>query len=66
MAYGPWGSAGYGAEAGYGYGTCCGYGAGYTPVATTGYRNGFVLLVVLFILLIIVGNNYPMGQVGGA
>ncbi|MBP3953288.1 YjcZ family sporulation protein [Bacillus suaedae] len=24
--------------------------------------NGFVLLVVLFILLIIVGSNYPMGQ----
>lgn len=69
MAYGPWGTAGYGAGAGYGYGygACCGYGAGYTPVATTGgYGNGFVLLVVLFILLIIVGNNYPMGQVGGA
>lgn len=24
-------------------------------------QNGFVLLVVLFILLIIVGSNYPMG-----
>ncbi|MBB6453274.1 uncharacterized protein (TIGR01732 family) [Salirhabdus euzebyi] len=29
---------------------------------TGGYGNsGFVLLVVLFILLIIVGNSYPMG-----
>ncbi|MFD2761711.1 YjcZ family sporulation protein [Lentibacillus juripiscarius] len=26
-----------------------------------GGQNGFVLLVVLFILLIIVGSNYPMG-----
>jgi uncharacterized protein (TIGR01732 family) len=24
-------------------------------------NNGFILLVVLFILLIIVGNSYPMG-----
>lgn len=27
-------------------------------------NNGFVLLVVLFILLIIVGTNYPMGGFG--
>ncbi|SFP34170.1 YjcZ family sporulation protein [Salibacterium halotolerans] len=25
-------------------------------------NNGFVLLVVLFILLIVVGSNYPMGE----
>lgn len=25
-------------------------------------NNGFILLVVLFVLLVIVGNNYPMGQ----
>ncbi|MDC3418207.1 YjcZ family sporulation protein [Aquibacillus salsiterrae] len=25
-------------------------------------NSGFVLLVVLFILLVIVGNNYPMGE----
>lgn len=27
-------------------------------------NNGFILLVVLFILLVIVGNNYPMGEGG--
>jgi uncharacterized protein (TIGR01732 family) len=27
-------------------------------------QNGFILLVVLFVLLVIVGNNYPMGQQG--
>ncbi|OLS37857.1 YjcZ family sporulation protein [Bacillus sp. MRMR6] len=37
---------------GYGYG----YGCGYAPqVAGVGYRTGFTLIVVLFILLIIVG-----------
>jgi uncharacterized protein (TIGR01732 family) len=29
-------------------------------------NNGFILLVVLFILLIIVGNSYPMGGGFGA
>ncbi|HEX6923107.1 MAG TPA: YjcZ family sporulation protein [Bacillales bacterium] len=29
-----------------------------------GYNNGFVLLVVLFVLLVIVGSNYPMGNYG--
>jgi uncharacterized protein (TIGR01732 family) len=24
-------------------------------------HNGFVLLVVLFVLLVIIGNNYPIG-----
>jgi uncharacterized protein (TIGR01732 family) len=24
-------------------------------------NNGFILLVVLFVLLVIVGNSYPMG-----
>ncbi|MBB6452405.1 uncharacterized protein (TIGR01732 family) [Salirhabdus euzebyi] len=50
--YNPWGyGAGYGS-----YGT--GYGAyGYGGSGT----NGFYLIVVLFILLIIVGNSYPMG-----
>lgn len=38
----------------------CGYGDfGYGYVApTTGYGNGFALIVVLFILLIIVGAAY--------
>jgi uncharacterized protein (TIGR01732 family) len=27
-------------------------------------HNGFILLVVLFVLLVVVGNNYPMGQYG--
>lgn len=27
-------------------------------------NNSFILLVVLFVLLVIVGNNYPMGQQG--
>lgn len=31
-----------------------------TPVVAP-FGNGFILLVVLFILLIIVGNSYPMG-----
>lgn len=35
------------------------------PGCDTGYgvigSNGFTLLVVLFVLLIIVGNSYPMG-----
>ncbi|MCM3123480.1 YjcZ family sporulation protein [Mesobacillus sp. AQ2] len=35
----------------YGYG----YGCGGYPVAGVGYRGGFALIVVLFILLIIVG-----------
>ncbi|MFZ3577257.1 YjcZ family sporulation protein [Virgibacillus sp. DJP39] len=26
--------------------------------------NGFILLVVLFVLLVVVGNNYPTGQQG--
>ncbi|MDC3416000.1 YjcZ family sporulation protein [Aquibacillus salsiterrae] len=26
-----------------------------------GGQNGFILLVVLFVLLVIVGNNYPTG-----
>ncbi|HEX6923104.1 MAG TPA: YjcZ family sporulation protein [Bacillales bacterium] len=25
-------------------------------------NNGFILLVVLFVLLVIIGNSYPMGQ----
>lgn len=29
-----------------------------------GENNGFILLVVLFVLLVIVGNNYPMGRFG--
>lgn len=28
----------------------------------TGGQNGFILLVVLFVLLVIVGNNYQMGN----
>ncbi|WP_173105306.1 YjcZ family sporulation protein [Bacillus sp. KH172YL63] len=36
---------------GYGYGGCCGYGTG-------GYGSTFVLIVVLFILLIIVGASF--------
>jgi uncharacterized protein (TIGR01732 family) len=35
-------------------GTIMGYGGVWN-------NNGFTLLVVLFILLIIVGNSYPMG-----
>jgi uncharacterized protein (TIGR01732 family) len=35
-----------------------GFAAGYPQ----GGYNGFILLVVLFVLLVIVGNNYPMGQ----
>lgn len=27
----------------------------------TGFNNWFILLVVLFVLLVIVGNNYPTG-----
>ncbi|QDP40942.1 YjcZ family sporulation protein [Radiobacillus deserti] len=27
-----------------------------------GNQNSFILLVVLFVLLVIVGNNYPTGQ----
>ncbi|WP_164669276.1 YjcZ family sporulation protein [Virgibacillus doumboii] len=46
---------------GYGYGGGYGYGAGYGCGAGGYGRNGFVLLVVLFILLIIVGNSFPMG-----
>jgi uncharacterized protein (TIGR01732 family) len=37
-----------------------GYGAGVFG------NNGFILLVVLFILLIIVGNSYPTGGDLGA
>ncbi|QDP39654.1 YjcZ family sporulation protein [Radiobacillus deserti] len=29
-----------------------------------GNQNSFILLVVLFVLLVIVGNEYPMGQQG--
>ncbi|MBB6452407.1 uncharacterized protein (TIGR01732 family) [Salirhabdus euzebyi] len=36
-----------------------GYSGGF------GNNNGFTLLVVLFILLIIVGNSYPMGGAYG-
>jgi hypothetical protein len=54
MSYGYKGYGGYG-YGGYGYG---GYGYG-------GYgHNGFILLVVLFVLLVIVGNNYPIGEIG--
>jgi uncharacterized protein (TIGR01732 family) len=35
-----------------------GYGIG-------AFGSGFTLLVVLFILLIIVGNSYPIGGFGG-
>jgi uncharacterized protein (TIGR01732 family) len=34
-----------------------GYTGGYGAIGS----NGFTLLVVLFILLIIVGNSYPTG-----
>jgi uncharacterized protein (TIGR01732 family) len=34
-------------------------GNAVTPVVG-GFNNGFILLVVLFILLIIVGNSYPV------
>lgn len=27
-------------------------------------NNSFILLVVLFVLLVIVGSNYPMGRYG--
>lgn len=27
-------------------------------------NNGFILLVVIFVLLVIVGNNYPTGTAG--
>jgi uncharacterized protein (TIGR01732 family) len=30
-----------------------------------GMNNGFILLVVLFVLLIIVGNSYPIASGGG-
>lgn len=49
---------------GYGYNTCgydpC-YGYGYTAPTSCfvgGYRGGFALIVVLFILLIIIGASY--------
>jgi uncharacterized protein (TIGR01732 family) len=43
---------------GYGCDPCApGYGVGYGVIGS----NGFTLLVVLFILLIIVGNSYPTG-----
>ncbi|MFZ3578401.1 YjcZ family sporulation protein [Virgibacillus sp. DJP39] len=29
-----------------------------------GGQNGFILLVVLFVLLVIIGNNYPTGDGG--
>jgi uncharacterized protein (TIGR01732 family) len=44
---------------GYGYGY--GYGYGCAPIAPR-QNNGFILLVVLFVLLVIVGNNYPIGE----
>jgi hypothetical protein len=51
MGYGGYGYGSYGGYGGYGY------GAAYN-------HNGFTLLVVLFVLLIIVGNSFPIG--GGA
>jgi uncharacterized protein (TIGR01732 family) len=43
---------------GYGCDPCApSYGYGVTG------SNGFILLVVLFVLLIIVGNSYPLGGV---
>ncbi|MFD2761710.1 YjcZ family sporulation protein [Lentibacillus juripiscarius] len=61
--FNPCGCGGYGSGYGAGYGAGYGYGSGYGCGAGTGGfgQNGFVLLVVLFILLIIVGSNYPMG-----
>ncbi|QDP39981.1 YjcZ family sporulation protein [Radiobacillus deserti] len=26
-----------------------------------GFNNGFILLVIIFVLLVIVGNSYPIG-----
>ncbi|AME05704.1 YjcZ family sporulation protein [Bacillus siamensis] len=46
---------GYGGYGG-GYGGCGGYGGGY--VGGGGYGSTFVLVVVLFILLIIVGASF--------
>ena len=61
-----------GPVAGAGYNNCCNYGPvagagydpchyGYGPVAGAGYNkcgNGFALIVVLFILLIIIGASF--------
>ncbi|MGA9225619.1 MAG: YjcZ family sporulation protein [Mesobacillus sp.] len=40
------------------YGGCCGYGYGGAGYGGAGYGSGFVLVVVLFILLIIVGCSF--------
>ncbi|XBX96878.1 YjcZ family sporulation protein [Heyndrickxia faecalis] len=54
----------YGHEGAYpAYDPCCGYGYGYGSGSVgsgygwgfAGHRNGFALIVVLFILLIIIG-----------
>ncbi|MFC4321419.1 YjcZ family sporulation protein [Litchfieldia salsa] len=43
----------------------CGYGTGYGTSNPYGNNsNSFTLLVVLFILLIIVGTNYPIAEQG--
>ena len=42
----------------YGYHDHCGYGYGGYGYGGYGYNNSFVLIVVLFILLIIVGASY--------
>lgn len=46
---------------GFGYGAPwapCGYGVGYGPVRESYGGSTFVLIVVLFILLIIVGKSF--------
>lgn len=43
---------------GYGYGGGCCTGYGYGGGFGGGYGSGFVLIVVLFILLIIVGASF--------
>lgn len=43
---------------GYGYGGGCCTGYGYGGGFSGGYGSGFVLIVVLFILLIIVGASF--------
>ncbi|BBW96079.1 YjcZ family sporulation protein [Geobacillus sp. FSL W8-0032] len=45
----------YGFYGGWG---CGGYGFGYPSYGYPGYGYGFVLIVVLFILLIIVGATW--------
>jgi hypothetical protein len=57
-------NAGYGG--GYDYGSCgYGYGGGYGYSGGSFGSNSFTLLVVLFVLLIIVGSNYPIANQGG-